>query len=244
MGRPPVDQPRTADASKACERLAPEKDGASIEAAMGQMRERIDEAQGRAPPVLAGRAEHAGDRRGRRRPPTRTCCAPARRSMAPMISSGSITPAFSPIPDASAHPAAEVAAACSARTGSTRPIGCCAITASPSTRSRPERENGMLDLDIDPKLAWALKHRDRFPVDVNMAEAARCCCACRASARARSTRSSRRAGTATLRLDDVARLTSGPEAGAPVPDRGGPPPDAADRPPRSAPAARRTSPSS
>jgi predicted DNA-binding helix-hairpin-helix protein len=25
----------------------------------------------------------------------------------------------------------------------------------------------MLPLDIDPKLAWALKHRDRFPVDVN-----------------------------------------------------------------------------
>jgi predicted DNA-binding helix-hairpin-helix protein len=31
-------------------------------------------------------------------------------------------------------------------------------------------ENGMLDLDIDPKLAWALKHRDGFPVDVNSAE--------------------------------------------------------------------------
>ncbi len=29
---------------------------------------------------------------------------------------------------------------------------------------------GMLDLAIDPKLAWALKHRDRFPVDVNRAE--------------------------------------------------------------------------
>jgi putative DNA modification/repair radical SAM protein len=28
---------------------------------------------------------------------------------------------------------------------------------------------GMLPLDIDPKLAWALKHRDRFPVDVNRA---------------------------------------------------------------------------
>ena len=27
----------------------------------------------------------------------------------------------------------------------------------------------MLDLDADPKLAWALKHRDRFPVDVNRA---------------------------------------------------------------------------
>ena len=28
-------------------------------------------------------------------------------------------------------------------------------------------EGGMLDLDIDPKLAWALKNRDRFPVDLN-----------------------------------------------------------------------------
>jgi putative DNA modification/repair radical SAM protein len=32
-------------------------------------------------------------------------------------------------------------------------------------------EGGMLPLDIDPKLAWALKHRDRFPVDVNTADA-------------------------------------------------------------------------
>ncbi len=30
-------------------------------------------------------------------------------------------------------------------------------------------EGGMLDLGIDPKLAWALKHRARFPVDVNTA---------------------------------------------------------------------------
>ncbi len=29
------------------------------------------------------------------------------------------------------------------------------------------RPGGMLDLDLDPKLAWALAHRDRFPVDVN-----------------------------------------------------------------------------
>ncbi len=28
---------------------------------------------------------------------------------------------------------------------------------------------GMLPLDIDPKLAWALKHREHFPVDVNRA---------------------------------------------------------------------------
>lgn len=30
-------------------------------------------------------------------------------------------------------------------------------------------QDGMLDLAIDPKLAWALAHRDQFPVDVNAA---------------------------------------------------------------------------
>ncbi|MES2562237.1 MAG: putative DNA modification/repair radical SAM protein [Pseudomonadota bacterium] len=30
--------------------------------------------------------------------------------------------------------------------------------------------DGMLDLDIDPKLAWALRNRDKFPVDINRAE--------------------------------------------------------------------------
>ena len=29
--------------------------------------------------------------------------------------------------------------------------------------------SGMLSLDIDPKLAWALAHRERFPVDINRA---------------------------------------------------------------------------
>ncbi|MDY6962738.1 MAG: radical SAM protein, partial [Pseudomonadota bacterium] len=32
------------------------------------------------------------------------------------------------------------------------------------------RADGMLDLDLDPKLAWALGHREQFPVDVNRAE--------------------------------------------------------------------------
>ncbi len=32
-----------------------------------------------------------------------------------------------------------------------------------------QRADGMLDLDIDPKLAWALAHREHFPVDVNRA---------------------------------------------------------------------------
>lgn len=33
----------------------------------------------------------------------------------------------------------------------------------------PASGGGMLDLDIDPKLAWALRHPERFPVDINRA---------------------------------------------------------------------------
>ena len=31
-------------------------------------------------------------------------------------------------------------------------------------------DHGLLDLEIDPKLAWAFRNRDRFPIDVNRAE--------------------------------------------------------------------------
>jgi putative DNA modification/repair radical SAM protein len=34
----------------------------------------------------------------------------------------------------------------------------------------PTAGGGMLSLDMDPKLAWALTHRERFPVDVNRAD--------------------------------------------------------------------------
>lgn len=33
-----------------------------------------------------------------------------------------------------------------------------------------DRPDGQLAADVDPKLAWALAHRDRFPVDVNRAD--------------------------------------------------------------------------
>ncbi|SEM90852.1 putative DNA modification/repair radical SAM protein [Sphingomonas gellani] len=69
-----------------------------------------------------------------------------------------------------------------------------------------DEATGMLPLDIDPKLAWALKFRDRFPVDVNQAPremllrvpglGVKAVNAMLASRRWRR-----------LRLDDVARLT-------------------------------------
>ena len=33
----------------------------------------------------------------------------------------------------------------------------------------PAGDDGMLDLDVDPKMAWALRHREQFPVDLNTA---------------------------------------------------------------------------
>ncbi|WP_374414517.1 putative DNA modification/repair radical SAM protein [Novosphingobium colocasiae] len=66
---------------------------------------------------------------------------------------------------------------------------------------------GMLPLDIDPKLAWALKFRDRFPVDVNRAPREALLRvpglgtkAVKAVLTARRHRS--------LRLEDIARLTA------------------------------------
>ncbi|MFI0847838.1 putative DNA modification/repair radical SAM protein [Mesorhizobium sp. IMUNJ 23232] len=75
--------------------------------------------------------------------------------------------------------------------------------------SQPEilegRQDGMLDLEIDPKLAWALRHRGRFPVDVNRADREALLrvpgLGTKAVDRILSTRRFRR-----LRLEDVGRL--------------------------------------
>ncbi|MFN4019032.1 MAG: putative DNA modification/repair radical SAM protein [Erythrobacter sp.] len=67
--------------------------------------------------------------------------------------------------------------------------------------------DGNLPLDIDPKLAWALKFRERFPVDVNRAakEQLLRVPGLGTKAVARILASRRHRG---LRLDDVARLTA------------------------------------
>ncbi|MCF1503568.1 putative DNA modification/repair radical SAM protein [Afifella sp. H1R] len=69
-------------------------------------------------------------------------------------------------------------------------------------------EDGMLALDVDPKLAWALKHRERFPVDVNRAEREMLLrvpgLGQRAVERILTSRRHQK-----LRLPDLARLTAG-----------------------------------
>ncbi|HEV7873918.1 MAG TPA: radical SAM protein, partial [Enterovirga sp.] len=67
-------------------------------------------------------------------------------------------------------------------------------------------EGGMLDLEIDPKLAWALKNRHRFPVDVNAAEREMLLRVPGLGARAVDKILAARRHT-RLRLDDVRRLS-------------------------------------
>jgi predicted DNA-binding helix-hairpin-helix protein len=69
-------------------------------------------------------------------------------------------------------------------------------------------EKGMLDLEVDPKLAWALKNRHLFPVDVNVAEREMLLRVPGLGMRAVDKIVVARKHT-TLRLEDVARLTSG-----------------------------------
>ncbi|MBA2770567.1 MAG: putative DNA modification/repair radical SAM protein [Sphingomonas sp.] len=67
-------------------------------------------------------------------------------------------------------------------------------------------DNGMLPLDIDPKLAWALKFRASFPVDVNSAPKEQLLRVPGLGTKAiNKILSSRR--WRKLRLDDIARLT-------------------------------------
>jgi predicted DNA-binding helix-hairpin-helix protein len=76
----------------------------------------------------------------------------------------------------------------------------------PAEVQQAAEADGMLPLDIDPKLAWALKFRERFPVDVNKAPREMLLrvpgLGVKAVDKLIASRRHR-----TLRLDDVARLT-------------------------------------
>lgn len=165
--------------------LAPEKTVHSIRGAMGELRWRIEEAKEarKAPAVVAPTTT----RSARPRPPR---FAPAGQSTQMIVGADGANDqqilasadalygnyrmrrvyysAFSPIPDASRQ-----------------------LPLQPPPLQREHRlyqadwllrfygygvdeitdttQNGMLDLDIDPKMAWAIRHPERFPVDLNRA---------------------------------------------------------------------------
>jgi predicted DNA-binding helix-hairpin-helix protein len=187
-------------------RLAPEKDEASIKSAMGRMSVRIDEAKeerrrfspaGQSTQMIVG-ADEATDEAVLSTSATLYNRFRLRRVY---------YSAFSPIPEPSA-----------------------ALPSKPPPLQRENRlyqadwllryygftvseiaasgEGGMLDLDIDPKLAWALKNRDRFPVDVNAADREMLLRVPGLGKRAVDKIVAARRHT-RLRLDDIGRLSAG-----------------------------------
>lgn len=156
-------------------RLAPEKSGVRIEGAMAGLRTAIaDTADAR------GRYRHAPD------------FAPAGQSTQMIVGADAATDgdivmranslydrfalrrvyysAFSPIPDASAVlPLSRPPLMREHRLYQSDWLIRFYGFAAEEVVAAADSDTGMLPLDIDPKLAWALKHRDRFPVDINRA---------------------------------------------------------------------------
>lgn len=187
------------------ERLAPEKNGTRIERAMGQIRERIQEAReerrrfspaGQSTQIIIG-ADETND-------------ADVLQASADLYGNYKLKriyySAFSPIEQASRL-----------------------LPPKPPPLAREHRlyqadwlmrfygfsvdeiassgDAGMLDLDIDPKLAWALKNRGVFPVDVNLGARELLLRVPGLGKRAVDKIIAARRH-ATLRTDDVQRLTS------------------------------------
>jgi putative DNA modification/repair radical SAM protein len=156
-------------------RLAPEKSAARIEGAMGEMKSAIAD---------------TGDARARYRSAPRF--APAGQSTQMIVGADAATDgdivlkasslydrfglrrvyysAFSPIPDASAVlPLKRPPLMREHRLYQSDWLMRFYGFAPKEVVAAADADTGMLPLDIDPKLAWALKFRDRFPIDVNRA---------------------------------------------------------------------------
>ncbi|MET0547044.1 MAG: putative DNA modification/repair radical SAM protein [Caulobacterales bacterium] len=192
--------------TQSLQRLAPEKNGASIQRAMGQMSERIVEARedkrrfapaGQSTQMIIG-ADEATD-------------SDVLQKSATLYGDYKLSrvyySAYSPIPEASASlspkaPPLQRENRLYQADWLLRFYGFTPLEISEGG------ENGMLDLEIDPKLAWALKNRDRFPVDVNTADRELLLRVPGLGARAVDKIILARRHT-SLRLADIARLSPG-----------------------------------
>ena len=193
------------------ERLAPEKSGERIELAMGDMKGSIEDGQDarrryRSAPKFAPAGQSTQMIVGADAASDRDIVARASSLYDRFALRRVYYSAFSPIPDASAvlplkRPPLMREHRLYQSDWMMRFYGF-----KPSDLADAAGSDGMLPLDIDPKLAWALKHRSAFPVDVNRASREQLLrvpgLGTRAVKRILESRRWRK-----LRLEDVARLT-------------------------------------
>ncbi|MBC7378443.1 MAG: putative DNA modification/repair radical SAM protein [Burkholderiaceae bacterium] len=168
--------------------LAPEKDGAAIKRSMARLRVHIDDAKGQARDHRRAPVSSVpGAQAGRTPPPSFASAGQSTQMIVGADTANDATilstsaslygayrlkrvyySAFSPIPDSS----------------SSLPLKAPPLVREhrlyqadwlmrfygfAATEIMPDKGDGMLSLDMDPKLAWAIAHPERFPVDLDRA---------------------------------------------------------------------------
>jgi predicted DNA-binding helix-hairpin-helix protein len=153
---------------QALDRLAPEKSHATIRRSMGRMRLAIDESRAeKAAPTFAPAGQSTQIIIGADPSPDRAILGMSANLYNAYGLRRVYYSAFSPIPDASA--ALPPAAAPLLREHRLYQADWLLRFYGFSLAELPAMADGNLPLDMDPKLAWALAHREEFPVDVNRA---------------------------------------------------------------------------
>jgi putative DNA modification/repair radical SAM protein len=155
-------------------KLAPEKDGRAIRRTMGKLRLKLDEAQeagkantGTKPPRFAPAGQSTQMIVGADAANDKTILDTSANLYGSYKLKRVYYSAFSPIPDSSR--ALPLAAPPLVREHRLYQADWLMRFYGFDVGEIVDENAGMLSLDIDPKLAWALRHRDRFPLDVNRA---------------------------------------------------------------------------
>ena len=149
-------------------RLAPEKDAGRIRRSMAAMRLRIDAAQAeRQPARFAPAGQSTQMIVGADATNDRSILAMSTQLYGAYRLRRVYYSAFSPIPDANA--ALPLQRAPLVREHRLYQADWLLRFYGFGLEELAQRQDGMLDLDMDPKLAWALAHQADFPVDVNRA---------------------------------------------------------------------------
>jgi putative DNA modification/repair radical SAM protein len=152
--------------------LAPEKDGQAIRRSMGHLRLRIDASKdktlsGKKPPRFAPGGQSTQMIVGADATDDRTILHTSANLYGAYKLRRIYYSAFSPIPDASKM--LPLKAPPLVREHRLYQADWLLRFYGFNTEEIVTGQDGMLDLDVDPKMAWALQHREQFPVDLNRA---------------------------------------------------------------------------
>ncbi|MFD0914467.1 putative DNA modification/repair radical SAM protein [Methylophilus luteus] len=152
--------------------LAPEKDGQAIRRSMGHLRLKIDESKdktltGKKPPRFAPGGQSTQMIVGADTTDDRAILDTSANLYGAYRLRRVYYSAFSPIPDASKM--LPLKAPPLVREHRLYQADWLLRFYGFNTEEIVTGQDGMLDLDVDPKMAWALQHREQFPVDLNRA---------------------------------------------------------------------------